>query len=363
MKEYLIIIILIILILIILNRKSKYSLDDKPTRTALSWMTDAQYLYTLFYMNGANRPTDIQVFAAGVQPPAGNWMCTTDGRSSGSQSCTLWSESFDAVANYNKLQDFCTIAINQIKGANSYDLINKYLPSGILPYSSDAVLNAVFDSAYTNGEPTGTTSQVIRDRTMLHMVAYIYTGLTTVGAGMGGFPFPENGRVPWTSQVMSDTGKTANEVLALGYEITKNFLLPKQFFISISTIDLPAAVTYMNSVLPSKFNKYYIPSGSMSYDSPAGLEFQNEDSSLHPENEARWPWLCSVASIGHVYVAYLVKEKWKLDMNWVPPGFPPLDDAIAKQYISPKSSSVDFSGLNFTTSYGVVPSSSSGSGS
>jgi hypothetical protein len=357
MKEEFIILILIILILIISIRKSKYDLELKSGMTAISWMTDAQYLYTLFYIGGANRGIDVQVFAAGVQPPVGNWTCRNDGNSSGSQTCTLWSMPFDEVANYNKLKDFCTIAINQIKGANSYDLINKYLPTGILPYSSDAELNAVFDSAYTNGEPTGTTTQDIRDRTMLHMVAYIYTGLTTVMPGLGGYSFPENGRVSWTSQVMSDTGKTANEVLSLGYEITKNFLLPKQYFTSISTIDLPAAVTYINSVLPSKFNKYYIPSGS---DSSASLEFQNEDSSLHPENEARWPWLCQVASIGQIYVAYLVKEKWKLDMNWVPPGFPVLD-AIAKQFISPMSSSVDFSGLKFTTSYGSGSRSGSGS--
>jgi hypothetical protein len=357
MEEYLIIIILIILILIILSRKSNYDLVDKSVMTAISWMTDAQFLYTLFYMKGANRPTDIQVLAAGVPTPAGNWVCNSSG---GSQACALWSMPFDAVANYNKLQDFCTIAINQIKGANSYDLINKYLPSGILPYSSDSELNAVFDSAYTNGEPTGTSAQVIRDRTMLHMVAYIYTGLTTIGAGMGGYPFPENGRVSWTSQVMSVTGKTANEVLSLGYEITKNFLLPRQYYESISTIDLPAAITYINSVLPSNFNKYYIPSGSMSGISPAAMEFSNEDSSLHPENEARWPWLCRVSSIGQIYVAYLVKEKWKLDMNWVPPGFPIVDNVV-KKYLDP-SSSVDFSGLKFETSYGSG-SGSSGSGS
>jgi hypothetical protein len=290
-----------------------------------------------------NQPIEYKEIPVGTSTPAGNWICTASG---GIQKCWNWSLPYDASKRYNKLIDFCTIAINQIEGTNSYELINKYLPTGVMKYTSDAELNAVFDNAYTNGEPTGN----IRDRTMLHMVIYICTALTDVMPGLGGFDFPINGRVSWTSDIMTDTGKTANEVISLGYKIAKNFLIPKQYQ-GIVQVDLPTAFTYINSILPSKFNKYYIPSGSLAYDSPGGLELANQDSSLHPENSNRWPWLCRVSAIGQVYVAYLAKEKWKLDMNWVPPGFPLLD-AVTKQYINSiygSSTNLTFTSLNFTS--------------
>jgi hypothetical protein len=239
--------------------------------------------------------------------------------------------------NVDTIIDFCQIAENQINGVNSYTLMNKYLPPGMLQYSSDSELNSVFDDAYINGEPSGTSRVTIRDRTMLHIVAYIFMYALSITPGMIQ-DIPENGRYRSFDLIQKESGKTDKELLLSCFEYIKNVSIPLMKLNG----EVPISVfNYLNSALPSYIKPY-----------PTAADVTAMIPPNDPSSDAamRGGWFAAVCSCGTMYIVFLVKNKWKIDMNWIYPGSPITNDGR-------------FTTLNFIASgSGASGSGASGSG-
>jgi len=309
MRENLIIAVLIILILFLLIKKtsrfdtsvsgifvssSMSSTSSSFTIPALAWLSNDQSQYIQLYMN---RPNSVDTMV-----------------------------------------DFCQIAENQINGVNSYTLMNKYLPPGMLQYSSDSELNSVFDDAYINGEPSGTSAVIIRDRTMLHIVAYIFINTLYITPGAL-IDIPENGRSTGFDVIQKESGKTDKELLLSCFEYIKNVNIPLNLSINF---EVPISVfNYLNSALPSYIKPYPTPADVIAIIPP------NDPSS---DAARRGGWFSAVCNCGTLYIVFLVKNKWKIDMNWIYPGSPITNDGR-------------FTTLNFIASgSGASGSGASGSG-
>lgn len=158
--------------------------------------------------------------------------------------------------------------------ANAFMLITGPSGSGYSPYSSDAQLEQMFETAYTQGE----SGLPEKDRVLLRQLAF-YSSLSLIP--FGDITYTDDGIPTYTSQIINDSGKPVKEFL---------------FNAIIGNSDS------INKILPTRFSRYA----------------QDDDLVTNETDPERTRWVKQALSIPHAWIAWLAKNKWNLDMTWKP---------------------------------------------
>lgn len=188
-----------------------------------------------------------------------------------------------AYASYG-IFSYYEFLLNELSKNPIYGSINSFFrisgPTGTeYPgYMTDAQLEQMFETAYTQGE----SSLLERDRVLLRELAFYSSWSLSAFTSRGDIPYTPDGVPTFASQVINDSGKPVKEFL---------------FNAILSTADS------INNILPTRFPKYN--SGDNVLENGADQE--------------RAMWVAQAVVIPHAWIAWLAKNKWNLDMTWKSP--------------------------------------------
>jgi len=168
---------------------------------------------------------------------------------------------------------------NPIYGSiNSFFRISGPTGSEYPGYMTDAQLEQMFETAYTQGE----SSLPERDRVLLRELAFYSSWSLSAFGSRGDIPYTSDGVPTFASQIINDSGKPVKEFL---------------FNAILSTADS------INNILPSRFPKYN----------------SGDTVLVNDTNQERAAWVAQAVMIPHAWIAWLAKNKWNLNMTWKSP--------------------------------------------
>lgn len=171
------------------------------------------------------------------------------------------------------------------------DLLKILGPTGneYAPYTSDAQIEQLFETAYTQGE----SGLVEKDRVLLRALALFSTGMLDIYM-RSDLQYTSEGLPNYAATVISESGKSTREFLFKMLLYDKNTL---------------------NTILPPGYSKY-----------------TESDSILNDTDTNRKAWVLNASTIPWAYITWLAKNKWNLSMTWKSPycstGTPPTPTRI-----------------------------------
>lgn len=159
------------------------------------------------------------------------------------------------------------------------------------PYTSQAQIEQLFETAYTQGE----SGLPEKDRVLLRVFAlYSTLILDDFTPGTVDLQYTSSGLPHYANSIMVESGKSTREFL-------------------FKTI-VPARNT-LNTILPSRFPQY-----------------TDTDDIYNDTDTNRKAWVMNALTIPWAYIAWLAKNKWNLSMTWKSPycstGSPPTPTRI-----------------------------------
>jgi hypothetical protein len=226
-------------------------------------------------------------------------------RSSGySGSGTPWS---DSLFSTSMTTNNCDLILAQLNGLPSYPYINNFLTSSnttygtsFVPYTNEAQVAAMFNTADANGE----TNLTITDKAVLRYISQIgYYAFTQCGHGqIPAYTPGADGRIQWTADVLGQVNSiTLNQNMKYCFKFFKAL-------ISGGSNDA-TTINQVNAILPAGTTPFLIEYNVV-------IDFQNRiagvfTSTAAPDSAA--VWFIKYVYIGPLYIYWKAINKWKLD--------------------------------------------------
>jgi len=197
------------------------------------------------------------------------------------------------------MDDIIDIIINQTKGLPILTSVNSLIakvntaePSAqLVPYTSEAQVSNMFQTAYANSEASLTRT----DKAILRFDIIIGIEISTLPWGSGGLPtisYTSDGKPVWADEVLGQTGLTIQQGIIKVMEIVKEFRTLNNAFI-----------TKVNSILPSNLT----PIANVA-DYSTRVSASNKDPTII--------WFIKFVSIGPLYLLWVAENKWRIDTSW-----------------------------------------------
>jgi hypothetical protein len=195
--------------------------------------------------------------------------------------------------------DVSDIIINQTKGLPILTSVNSLIakvntaePSAqLVPYTSEAQVSNMFQTAYANSEASLTRT----DKAILRFDIIIGIEISRLPWGSGGLPtisYTSDGKPVWADEVLGQTGLTIQQGIIKVMEIVKEFRTLNNAFI-----------TKVNSILPSNLT----PIANVA-DYSTRVSASNKDPTII--------WFMKFVSIGPLYLLWVAENKWRIDTSW-----------------------------------------------
>lgn len=195
--------------------------------------------------------------------------------------------------------DVIDIIINQTKGLPILTSVNSLIakvntaePSAqLVPYTSEAQVSNMFQTAYANSEASLTRT----DKAILRFDIIIGIEISRLPWGSGGLPtisYTSDGKPVWADEVLGQTGLTIQQGIIKVMEIVKEFRTLNNAFI-----------TKVNSILPSNLT----PIANVA-DYSTRVSASNKDPTII--------WFMKFVSIGPLYLLWVAENKWRIDTSW-----------------------------------------------
>ena len=195
--------------------------------------------------------------------------------------------------------DIIDIIINQTKGLPILTSVNSLIakvntaePSAqLVPYTSEAQVSNMFQTAYANSEASLTRT----DKAILRFDIIIGIEISRLPWGSGGLPtisYTSDGKPVWADEVLGQTGLTIQQGIIKVMEIVKEFRTLNNAFI-----------TKVNSILPSNLT----PIANVA-DYSTRVSASNKDPTII--------WFIKFVSIGPLYLLWVAENKWRIDTSW-----------------------------------------------
>ena len=196
------------------------------------------------------------------------------------------------------LSDILDIIINQAKGLSVLSSVNSLIskvntaePSAqLVPYTSEAQVSNMFQTAYENSEASLTKT----DKAILRFDILFGIELASLPWGSGGLPtisYTSDGKPVWADEVIGQTGLTILQGIVKTMEMIKEF----------KTMNV-ALITRINSILPSNL----APFANVA-------DYQTKVASM---TDPSIVWFVKFFSIGPLYLLWVAENKWKIDTSW-----------------------------------------------
>jgi len=195
--------------------------------------------------------------------------------------------------------DVIDIIIDQTKGLPILTSVNSLIakvntaePSAqLVPYTSEAQVSNMFQTAYANSEASLTRT----DKAILRFDIIIGIEISRLPWGSGGLPtisYTSDGKPVWADEVLGQTGLTIQQGIIKVMEIVKEFRTLNNAFI-----------TKVNSILPSNLT----PIANVA-DYSTRVSASNKDPTII--------WFMKFVSIGPLYLLWVAENKWRIDTSW-----------------------------------------------
>ena len=195
--------------------------------------------------------------------------------------------------------DVIDIIIDQTKGLPILTSVNSLIakvntaePSAqLVPYTSEAQVSNMFQTAYANSEASLTRT----DKAILRFDIIIGIEISRLPWGSGGLPtisYTSDGKPVWADEVLGQTGLTIQQGIIEVMEIVKEFRTLNNAFI-----------TKVNSILPSNLT----PIANVA-DYSTRVSASNKDPTII--------WFMKFVSIGPLYLLWVAENKWRIDTSW-----------------------------------------------
>jgi hypothetical protein len=194
--------------------------------------------------------------------------------------------------------DIIDIIINQTKGlpvlSSVNSLINKVnaaeSSAQLVPYTSEAQISNMFQTAYNNGESSLTRT----DQAILRFVTLFAIEIQGFPWGSGGLPvisFTTDGKPVWADEVLGQSGLSIHDGIIKVMEIAKK----------LKNIDA-SFLDDINSLLPSNLTKF-----------TSLNDYANRFPSM---TDPSIVWVVKFVSIGPLYMVWVAENKWRINLSW-----------------------------------------------
>lgn len=167
-------------------------------------------------------------------------------------------------------------------------------------YPDTASLEQLFTTAYTSGESSLTT----RDKMVLRAIAWPALDIAVI-LPLLSFTYTSDGVPDFTSTIITDSGKSTKDMLVYCFKVL-------QMLFSTTAGQnpyTPELIDYINSTLPNRF--------SPKFDRTDNMSIINAINASPESRDEKSTWLAKALTIGPAYLAWLVENKWRLNLDWV----------------------------------------------
>jgi len=196
------------------------------------------------------------------------------------------------------LNDIIDITINQTKGLPVLSSVNSLIgkvntaePSAqLVPYTSEAQVSNMFQTAYDNSEASLTRT----DKAILRFDILFGIELASLPWGSAGLPtisFTNQGKPVWADEVLGQTGLMIQQGIVKTMEMVKEFQTLNDAFI-----------TKVNSILPSNLTPF--------------ANVADYETKVTSMTDPSIVWFIKFVSIGPLYLLWVAENKWRIDTSW-----------------------------------------------
>jgi hypothetical protein len=119
------------------------------------------------------------------------------------------------------------------------------------------------------------------------------------------FTYTSDGVPDFTSTLVADSGKSTKDMLMYCFNVLQ-MLFSSQ---SGQNPYTPEVIDYINSTLPSRI--------SPKFDRTDNMSILNAINTRPETRDEKSTWFTKALTIGPAYLAWLVENKWRLNLDWV----------------------------------------------